>query len=422
MVACNPQHEIAREQVVLMNSLASAFAILRHRLQEEVAATPWPSPEAGFLDHLCPRTAPMRTVVTHRLDETPILAAMGYQYANPQSVRPSGYDDEWARYFRRLSQRQACPIDRESYFYRPLDLLGICIGAKLCPVLTAHDRQWLQEILRQGEKRLAEYSRAHYLGAVAAWHLGIIWRTNPPPRLLEAPLATLSLIHWLVNQETLAASIQLHTERAELETAILNRAFTAREPYDDLADAGLILYATQEVVDRTIQARVAETWEFPTNREGAEALVRHICDRFSVVAKALRDRHEDRETIVLNDEYDVQDLLRALLMLHFDDVRPEEWTPSYAGHASRMDFLLKPEQVVIEAKMTRHNLGQKEITNQLAVDILRYQAHQDCKTLICFVHDPTGKCSHPAALENVLTKNHGDLRVVVIVRPKEHPM
>jgi len=85
-------------------------------------------------------------------------------------------------------------------------------------------------------------------------------------------------------------------------------------------------------------------------------------------------------------------------------VRPEEWTPSYSGNASGMDFLLKPEQVGVEAKMARKGLGQKELVTQLAKDILRYQSHQDCKTLMCFVYDPTAKCSNPTALENDLTK------------------
>jgi hypothetical protein len=123
--------------------------------------------------------------------------------------------------------------------------------------------------------------------------------------------------------------------------------------------------------------------------------VRAICDRFAIVANAFAERHDDRATISITDEYDVQDLLRALLKLYFTDVRPEEWTPSYAGNASRMDFLLKPEQVVVEAKMTRKGLAQKELVTQLAEDILRYQSHQYCKTLICFVYDPTGKCSNP---------------------------
>lgn len=70
-------------------------------------------------------------------------------------------------------------------------------------------------------------------------------------------------------------------------------------------------------------------------------------------------RYDQRGTISVTDEYDVQDIFGALLKLHFTDVRPEEWTPSYACNASRMDFLLKPEQVVVEAKMTKKGLGQK---------------------------------------------------------------
>jgi hypothetical protein len=68
----------------------------------------------------------------------------------------------------------------------------------------------------------------------------------------------------------------------------------------------------------------------------------------------------------------VQDLLHAILKLHFDDVRPEEVTPSYAGRASRVDFYLPRERIVVEAKMTRANLGQKEVANQLLIDVARY--------------------------------------------------
>jgi hypothetical protein len=83
-----------------------------------------------------------------------------------------------------------------------------------------------------------------------------------------------------------------------------------------------------------------------------------------------------------------------------------------------MDFLLKTEQIVVEAKMTRKGLGQKELVSQLAEDILRYQSHHDCKTLICFVYDPDAKCTNPTALENDLTKSHDSLQVIVIVQPK----
>ena len=135
------------------------------------------------------------------------------------------------------------------------------------------------------------------------------------------------------------------------------------------------------------------------------------------MVNALMNRHNKRPTITMTDEYDVQDLLGALLKLHFEDVRPEEWTPSYAGSSSRIDFLLKTFGVVIEVKMTRKGLDQKEVANQFAIDILRYQAHQDCKSLLCFVYDPEGYCKNPSVLQNDLTRTHGSLDVRVIVRP-----
>ena len=75
-----------------------------------------------------------------------------------------------------------------------------------------------------------------------------------------------------------------------------------------------------------------------------------ICNRFHKVARQMRSRHDNRSTLEINDEYDVQDLFHSLLTLYFDDIRKEESNPSHAGSNSRSDFLLKPEQTVIEIK------------------------------------------------------------------------
>jgi hypothetical protein len=120
----------------------------------------------------------------------------------------------------------------------------------------------------------------------------------------------------------------------------------------------------------------------------------------------------------IEDEYDVQDLLHALLHLDFDDIRREEWTPSYAGGAARMDFLLKDIDVVIEAKKTRKNLGAKEIGDQLIVDIQKYQLHPNCKILCCLVYDPEGRIGNPASLEDDLSRDEEGLSVRVLVVPK----
>ncbi|WP_309608233.1 hypothetical protein [Flavobacterium sp.] len=142
-----------------------------------------------------------------------------------------------------------------------------------------------------------------------------------------------------------------------------------------------------------------------------------IFDRFHLVVRQLRYRHDSRVTLDVNDEYDVQNLLHSLLTLYFDDIRPEEWTPSYAGKSNRMDFLLKDFKIVIEVKKTRANLRGKEVGSQLIEDIARYKEHKDCETLLCFVYDPEGLVGNPRGFENDLSNDDGDLRVRVYVRP-----
>jgi hypothetical protein len=146
--------------------------------------------------------------------------------------------------------------------------------------------------------------------------------------------------------------------------------------------------------------------------------VLHLLDRFSRAAKHLKTRRAGRPALLMKDEHDVQYLLQALLDVHFDDVRPEEYGPSVAGKNVRIDFLLEAERIAVEAKMTRDNLRDKGIGDELLADIGRYKKHPDCKTLVCFVYDPEGLMRNPDGLEKDLTRMHDSLDVRVVVRPK----
>ena len=79
-------------------------------------------------------------------------------------------------------------------------------------------------------------------------------------------------------------------------------------------------------------------------------IIINLMNKFHLVVKQLRDRYNNRETLDVQDEYDVQDLLHSLLYIYCDDIRSEEWCPSYASKCSRQDFLLKNEKIVIETK------------------------------------------------------------------------
>ena len=70
--------------------------------------------------------------------------------------------------------------------------------------------------------------------------------------------------------------------------------------------------------------------------------------------------------------------------------------------------------------MTRDNLRDKEIGDQLLIDIARYKEHPNCKTLYCFVYDPNHKIYNPTGLERSLNKKSTpELQVKVFIRPTE---
>jgi hypothetical protein len=171
-----------------------------------------------------------------------------------------------------------------------------------------------------------------------------------------------------------------------------------------------------ELIPESVEESISEKPQ--TADTNTLSLLLPIFKKFHQLARQIRKRHDNRPTLEVKDEYDVQDLLHVLLKLYFDDIRPEEWTPSYAGSSSKMDFLLKKEQTVIETKKTRKGLTDREVGEQLIVDIQKYHTHPDCKSLICFVYDPEGKIANPKALENDLSKLENGFKVMVIVEPK----
>lgn len=149
----------------------------------------------------------------------------------------------------------------------------------------------------------------------------------------------------------------------------------------------------------------------------ASQLIVRILKNFDQPARQLKQRYNNRTPYEINDEYDVQDLLHSILRAYFVDVRPEEYTPSYAGSSSKVDFLLKPEKSVIEVKYATGVLREKHIGEQLIIDIKKYQTHPDCSALYCLVYDPGSNIRNPVGFENDLSGKNNKLAVTVLVVP-----
>lgn len=200
-------------------------------------------------------------------------------------------------------------------------------------------------------------------------------------------------------------------------------AFSSSTPDSAFDDAYRDGVRTAISVLESLIDEVIEYWEDEPESHIQELSaidkVELLIRRFHKVARQLRSRHASRNTIEIEDEYDVQDLFHSLLRIYFDDVRGEEYTPSYAGAASRVDFLLKEEKIIIEIKKTRPGLSAKEVGEQLIIDSQRYQAHPDCNTLVCFVYDPEGRVANPRGIENDLTKELNGVPVTVFITPEQ---
>jgi hypothetical protein len=127
-----------------------------------------------------------------------------------------------------------------------------------------------------------------------------------------------------------------------------------------------------------------------------------IGERFSVFVRQLCKRQRGRTPLNVEDEYDVQDLLHALLRLHFEDVRHEDVTPKYANKSSRMDFFLPELGIAVEAKFVHDSEHAKEIGTEINDDTARYDARPDCNQLVVLIYDPRLRVDNPVGVKKDL--------------------
>jgi hypothetical protein len=138
------------------------------------------------------------------------------------------------------------------------------------------------------------------------------------------------------------------------------------------------------------------------------ALLESLLRRVPLVARQLRARTGDRPPFPIGDERDLEDLLRALLPVHFDEIVTESRTPHY-DPGTRTDFLLQSGAVALTAKLVRPGVDECRLARQLDEDAAHHACRPGCRTLVCFVYDPQGLLAEPRRLEAVWSRPYGDL-------------
>lgn len=154
----------------------------------------------------------------------------------------------------------------------------------------------------------------------------------------------------------------------------------------------------------------------PVMPQKVEVLLERLIKGLQRAMHPLTNRRKGSQALSFNSEYDVQDLLHSLLRPWIQDIRPEEFTPSYAGSSTRMDFLLPVHKLVLETKIVRDRSHAKKIGEELIIDIEHYRRHGDCKNLWCVIYDPNQYITNSQGLKTDLEGKRSTKDGEVIVR------
>jgi hypothetical protein len=417
---------------LISQSLAKTAQELRHYIDEQCVL---PDPNAGF--SLFARSSNVTGIERDKLLQ---MWPTDSQLKHPQSLACFGFmlgieshyhaelQSSWESACLANLQKDLFPIDRQSFVFRPMEVLGMAIGMKHRSQTSEATRaifaRAVEDCIMKGNSDVG--SRLVY------WLAAKTLSPNTPllPKLNEEnrSVELASLLKWLSMQRELIGCFDPH-QILEAEETILHGTSIGDFAFENAAKATILLQSLESCISRRVQSCLNESAIVPVTNRDAGQLAIQLCRNFPRFARQLLKRREDmpgtkpkeklpRPTIKMDDEYDVQDAFHAILTLFFDDVRAEPWTPQYAANQNRIDFVLPDFDIAIELKHTRDKLTQRDVADQLIIDERYYRLHGNCKHLVCLVYDPNLKLKSPTALEKDLTRTDDDFKVTVVVCPQ----
>lgn len=145
------------------------------------------------------------------------------------------------------------------------------------------------------------------------------------------------------------------------------------------------------------------------------ALLEVLLRRLPGAIRQLRDRRDRRPTLKVSDIFDLEDLLRVVLHLHFDDVRRQTRTPKYAP-LTRTDFVVGPDRIAITVKLVTARNSKPQLISEVHEDVAYYEGQPECSGVVVLVYDPEQLVVDPQRLEASLRSGDSfDVRCLVAI-------
>jgi hypothetical protein len=281
-------------------------------------------------------------------------------------------------------------------------------------------------------------------------------------RIIAKYYNDLEIVQWIENELTGYTDEKGFPEYRRITCSFYRKAYWAdrmigiRGSYDDIIDT--TPYANKEPIENIIKNSEENTIDLIFFHDGAQANIKirgsdlkkiimevnlklsdyihekselvtkipyetpimKIFNRFHLAAKIIEERYNERSTIIIKDEYDTQDLLKTLLSIEFESIQDEEYSPSFAGKRSRIDFFLRIENIGIEVKKVRDKSHSKSINEEIIIDKECYSKLPGIENLYFFIYDPEFYLTNRKDLVEDLekTKPNGYKNLRIIVKPE----
>jgi hypothetical protein len=133
--------------------------------------------------------------------------------------------------------------------------------------------------------------------------------------------------------------------------------------------------------------------------ESTDFIIR-LFSNWSKMITSFKTHRSDVSEIKVTTEYELQYLLEGILRLFFSDIRAEAYTPNYANHSNRTDFLIN-KKMIIETKMTREGLDARKLSDELIIDKEHYRKYPSVEIILCLIYDPERRIKNPEGLKDI---------------------
>lgn len=152
----------------------------------------------------------------------------------------------------------------------------------------------------------------------------------------------------------------------------------------------------------------------------AKELVLSVLGNFNNSVTKLTNRRKGHAPFLINDEYDVQDLLYFSLKSIFPKLKYEEPTPQLGGTSNKIEFVLAEEGILIEVKMIKSSETEKKYIKEIKEDLESYHRYKGLKDIIFFIYDPYMRTKDRYNFEDLngnRVKQDNSFNVTVILSP-----